>query len=77
VQDLVPEPRVQQVQDGVLDAADVQVDAAGVTGARGVRAQPVALDLGVDEALVVLRVEVAQLVPARAGPLRHRVGLAR
>ena len=28
VQHLVPEPGVQQVQDGVLDAADVQVDAA-------------------------------------------------
>ena len=27
---LVPEPRVQQVQHRVLDAADVQVDAAGI-----------------------------------------------
>ncbi len=75
-QHLVPEPRVQQVQHGVLDAADVQVDAAGVVRARRVLAHPVPLDLGVDEPLVVLRVQVAQVVPARAGPLRHRVGLA-
>jgi hypothetical protein len=32
---LVPEPGVEQVQHGVLDTADVEVDAARVTGAGG------------------------------------------
>ncbi len=45
-QDLVPEAGVQQVQDGVLDAADVQVDATGVVGPHiGARAHPVLLVL--------------------------------
>jgi hypothetical protein len=35
VQHLVPEPRVQQVQHRVLDAADVQVDAARWPSWRG------------------------------------------
>ena len=73
-QHLVPEPGVQQVQHGVLDAADVQVDAARVLGA--LRPHPVLLDRGVDEAVLVRRVQVAQLVPAAAGPLRHDVGVA-
>ena len=76
-QHLVPEAGVQQVQHGVLDAADVQVDAARVVGPDvGLRAHPVALDRRVDERVLVRRVEVAQLVPARAGPLRHHVGVA-
>jgi len=36
-QDLVPEARVEQVQDGVLDAADVQVGAAGGVAGLGAR----------------------------------------
>ena len=76
VEHLVPEPGVQQVQDGVLDPADVQVDTAGVARPRGVPRHPVLLDLGRAEVLVVVRVQVAQVVPARAGPLRHRVRLA-
>ena len=43
-QHLVPEAGVQQVQHGVLDAADVQVDAAGIAGP--LRSHPVALDVG-------------------------------
>ena len=77
VQHLVPEAGIQQVQHGVLDAADVEVDAAGVIGPNvGARAHPVRLDGRVDEHLVVRRVGVAQLVPARARPLRHHVGVA-
>ena len=75
-QDLVPEARVKQVQDGMLDAADVQVGAAGDVAGLGARPHPVGLVGRVDERLVVGRVDVAHLVPARAGPLRHRVGLA-
>ncbi len=59
----MPEPRVQQVQDGVLDTADVQPHAAVARGAVG-RVHPVALDLGVDETFAVRRVEVTQVVPA-------------
>ena len=83
VQHLVPEARVEQVQHGVLDAADVEVDAARVAGAGrgagdrlGARPHPVGLVLGVDERRGVRRVEVAQVVPARPGPVGHRVRLA-
>ena len=62
---LVPEARVEQVQHRVLDAADVQVDR-----------HPVALLFRVDEPTVVVGVAVAQVIPARPCPLRHRVGLA-
>jgi hypothetical protein len=70
---LVPEAGVEQVEHGVLDAADVEVDAAAVALVAG--AHPVPLDLGVDEGVLVGGVEVAQLVPARPRPLRHRVQL--
>ena len=76
-QHLVPEAGVQQVQHGVLDAADVEVDATGMVGAHvGAGPGPVGLDRRVDERVLVGRVEVAQLVPARAGPLRHHVRVA-
>ena len=72
-QHLVPEPGVQQMQHGVFDAADVQIDTADVALAPW--AHPVTLHLLVDEAVVVLRIQVAHLVPAGAGPLRHHVQL--
>ena len=61
----MPEPAVEQVQYGVLGAADVQV-----------HRHPVFLFLGVPGGLVVLGIEIAEVIPARSGPLRHRVGLA-
>jgi hypothetical protein len=63
---LGPEARVEQVQDGVLDAADVLVDAA---------LAPVG-DALVDHRLVVVRAAVAQEVPRRLDEGIHRVGLA-
>ena len=54
-QDLVPEPGVEQVQDGVLDPADVEVDPAGVVRATGVLAHPVALVRRVAEGVGVGR----------------------
>ena len=71
---LVPEPRVEEVQHRVLHAADVEVDAAGV--ALELRPHPVALHLGVDEGVLVGGVQVAQLVPARPGPVGHGAELA-
>ena len=62
---LVPEPAVEQVQHGVLGPADVKI-----------HGQPVSLLFRVPRQLVVVGVDVPQIVPARAGPLRHRVGLA-
>mmetsp|Transcript_41348 Transcript_41348/g.109688 ORF Transcript_41348/g.109688 Transcript_41348/m.109688 type:complete len:644 (+) Transcript_41348:689-2620(+) len=66
VQHLVPEARVEEVEDGVLCATDVQVDR-----------QPRLLGFGRDERVAIVWVGEAQVVPARARPLRHRVGLAR
>ena len=64
-QDLVPEAAVEEVEDGVLGPADVQVDR-----------QPVLLLLRVPGAFGVLGVDIPQVVPARPGPLGHRVDLA-
>mmetsp|Transcript_66760 Transcript_66760/g.161182 ORF Transcript_66760/g.161182 Transcript_66760/m.161182 type:complete len:863 (-) Transcript_66760:217-2805(-) len=63
---LVPEARVEQVQHGVLGAAHVEVDR-----------QPRLIGLGAPTRLRVGRVGEAQVVPARARPLGHGVGLAR
>ena len=70
----MPEARVEQVQHGVLHAADVEVDATGV--ALELRPHPVPLHLRVDEGVLVGGVQVAQLVPARPGPVGHRAELA-
>ena len=64
IQELMPEAAVEQVERGVLHAAVVPVDRA-----------PVIQSLLGGERLVVVRIHVAQEVPARAGPLRHGVGL--
>ena len=79
VQHLVPETRVQQVQYQVLDAADVEVHAARIVRAVLIRAraQPVGFVGRIGDGLGVRRVGVAQLVPGRAGPLRHDVRVAR
>mmetsp|Transcript_21672 Transcript_21672/g.69794 ORF Transcript_21672/g.69794 Transcript_21672/m.69794 type:complete len:225 (-) Transcript_21672:1582-2256(-) len=63
-EDLVPEARVEQMQDGVLRASDVQVDG-----------EPGPFDVGVDQGLGIQVVGEAQIVPARPGPLGHRVRL--
>ncbi len=66
VQHLREEARVEEVQDGVLYAADVLVDGRPV------------VHLVLREGLqVVLRVGVAQVVPRRADERVHRVRLAR
>ena len=67
----VPKARVQQVQHCVLDPADVEVNAAGVSVGRW--AHPVPLNFFVDERRGVGGVEIAQLIPTRAGPLWHHV----
>ena len=59
------EPRVEQVQDGVLDAADVLVDRHPVVGERAR-----------ERLAVVVRVGVADEVPGRVDEGVHRVRLA-
>ena len=61
----MPEPGVEQVQHGVLRPADVEIDR-----------HPGLFHRRIDQGLVVLRIEEAEIVPARAGPLRHGVRLA-
>ena len=65
VQHLVPEPRIKEMQHGVFGAADVQV-----------HRHPVALQFRVHQAARIAGIDEAQVVPARARPLRHGVGLA-
>mmetsp|Transcript_10010 Transcript_10010/g.33365 ORF Transcript_10010/g.33365 Transcript_10010/m.33365 type:complete len:313 (-) Transcript_10010:1839-2777(-) len=64
VEDLVPEPGVQQMKHGMLGPSEVQVNR-----------HPVLLQGRVDGSTRVLRIEEAEVVPAGAGPLRHRIGL--
>ena len=67
----MPEPGVQQVQHGVLDTADVQVNTTAVGRRAG--AGPIALVVNVAELVSVGGVNVTQLVPGRTSPLRHDV----
>ena len=62
---LVPEPAVEQVEHGVLRAAHIEIDR-----------HPGLLDLGIKKTIRVVGIEKAEVIPAGAGPLRHRVGLA-
>ncbi len=61
---LGPEARVEQVQDGMLDAADVLVDRHPVVGAL------------IDHRRGVIRRAVARVIPGRIDESIHRVGFA-
>mmetsp|Transcript_15482 Transcript_15482/g.30895 ORF Transcript_15482/g.30895 Transcript_15482/m.30895 type:complete len:237 (+) Transcript_15482:833-1543(+) len=62
---MVPKPRVQQVQHGVLRPPHIQV-----------HGEPVLVGLGRPRLLLVVRVGESEVVPAAAGPLRHGICLA-
>ena len=64
IQHFVPEARVEKVQHRVLATADVEI-----------HRHPVPFHGRIHELAVILRVNEAQVVPAGAGPLRHRIGL--
>ena len=76
-EDLVPEPRIQQVQHRVLDTTDVEVEATRVVLAVQCRPgpHPVRLVLLGAQGFRVGGVDVAQLVPRTARPLGHDVGV--
>src|SRR5579884_273331 len=59
------------MQHGVLGAAYVHVHATGLAAAH-----PVAFGFLAYEPLVIMRIAETQVIPARAGPLRHGVGFA-
>ncbi len=61
----MPEARIEQVQHGVFGAAHVEV-----------HRHPVFFLFQVPGLLLVMRVQVTQIIPAGAGPLRHGIGLA-
>jgi len=50
---LVPEPRIEQVEHGMLRAADIQIDRS-----------PVLFLVRTDECLGVLRIDITEVVPA-------------
>ena len=70
-QHLLPEACIQQMQDSMLGAANVQIDTT-----RLLAAHPIALGLLSCETLIVVRIAESQIVPTRTGPLRHDVRLA-
>ena len=65
VQELVPEPTVQQVQSGVLHAAVVPI-----------HRRPVFQRLLGSDGVLAVGVHIAQEIPRGTGPLGHGVGLA-
>ena len=64
IEELVPEASVEQVKDCVLGTTDVDV-----------HWQPSLEKLFVCQFLIIVRVNIAQVVPARTRPLWHGVGL--
>ena len=78
VKDLVPEPRIQQVQHRVLDTAHVQVDTTRIVGSvlGRPRTHPIRLVLRGAHLVLVVRIGVSQFVPRTSGPLRHDIGVA-
>ena len=71
-EDLLPEACVEQVENCVLNTADVQVGATADLALS--RPHPVGQVLLRGKSSGVRRVGVTHLVPARTGPLRHGVG---
>src|SRR4029077_6415292 len=70
-QHLLPKACIKQMQDRVLGATYIQVDTT-----RFLAAHPVALGLFSSETLLVIWIAESEVVPTRAGPLRHDVRLA-
>ena len=73
-QHFVPKAAVEQVQHGVLDTTYIEVDAASV--AVMLWSHPIFFNIFINEFFRVCGVEVTQLVPTRASPLRHDVDFA-
>ena len=66
--ELGPETRINQVKNGVLDAADVLVDS--------LLAKPVAGNLGIKRSALVVRIGVAIEIPGGIDECVHGVGFA-
>ena len=64
----VPEASVEEMEDGVFVATDVEIDAACT--------HPVLLCVVADEFVVVFVVTVAKVIPATSCPAGHGVGFA-
>src|SRR5699024_12730265 len=60
----MPETCIQQVKNGMLCAADVQVNR-----------QPVFQFFGICKCFIIVRVDESQVIPAAACPLRHSICL--
>ena len=65
IQHLVPESCIQQMQNGMLGSTDIQIDR-----------QPVLQQLRCSDCIIVFRVDISQIIPAGACPLRHRIRFA-
>ena len=61
----MPKARVQKVKHRVLGTSDIEIDR-----------HPVFFFFGSAKTIVIVRVEIAQIIPAASRPLRHRVRFA-
>ena len=64
VEHLVPEARIEQMQNRVFHPADVEINR-----------HPIRFFRGRPRLLIIVRIDKAQIVPARSRPLWHRIGL--
>lgn len=63
IEEFVPKTGIEEVKNGVFGTADIDVDR-----------QPLFEQVFIRQFLIVVGVDVAQVVPAGASPLRHGVG---
>src|SRR5262245_44843631 len=77
----MPEPRVKQMQDGVFRPTHIEIDTGRSRfrisdfGFRILSTHPVLFCVLISELTMILCVEITEIVPATARPLRHRICL--
>ena len=69
---LMPEAGIQKMEHGVFGSPDIQINTSGSP----LTSHPILLGLGADEAILVLGIAEAKVVPAGTSPLGHGIELA-
>ncbi len=66
------------MQHGVLGAPNIKIDAWGrlLRGSSVLGSHPITFAVAAAECGLVMRVEIAEVIPTTARPLRHGIGFA-
>ena len=74
IENFVPETRIEQVQNRVLDSSYIKI---GTSRGRALaRPHPVTFIFGVSQEILLPWIEVTQLVAARTRPVGHHISVA-